>query len=68
VRSTWTDKRLDDLNTRVSGIAEDVRHQSDSIDALQHSIIVVGGGLIASMLAVLAAMIGTIVTLLLTHF
>jgi hypothetical protein len=68
MRSTWTDKRLDDLNVRVSGIAEDVRHQSDRIDALQHSIIVVGGCLIAAMLAVLAAMIGTIVTLLLTHF
>lgn len=67
-RLSWTDSRLDDLNERVSGIAADVRHQSDRIDSLQHTIIVVGGGLIAAMLAVLAAMIGTIVTLLLTHF
>jgi hypothetical protein len=67
MRSTWTEERLDDLNDRVSGIAADVRHQSDRIDALQHAIIVVGGGLIAAMLAVLAAMIGTIVTLIVTQ-
>jgi pyruvate/2-oxoglutarate dehydrogenase complex dihydrolipoamide dehydrogenase (E3) component len=67
MRSTWTDSRLDDLNTRVSGIAEEVRHQSDRIDALQHTIITVGGGLIAAMLAVVAAMLGTMVTLLVTH-
>jgi hypothetical protein len=68
MRSTWTDKRLDDLNERVGQIATDVRHQSDRIDALQHTIIVVGGSLVAATLAVTAAMIGTIVTLLITHF
>ena len=67
MRSTWTDSRLDDLNGRVSGIAEEVRHQSDRIDALQHTIIVVGGSLVAATLGVLAAMIGTIITLILTH-
>lgn len=67
MRSTWTDSRLDDLNARVSGIAEEVRHQSDRIDALQHTIIVVGGSLVAATLGVLAAMIGTIITLILTH-
>jgi hypothetical protein len=67
MRSTWTDKRLDDLNDRVSGIAEEVRHQSDRIDALQHTIIHVGGGLIAAMLALVAAMLGTMITLLVTH-
>jgi pyruvate/2-oxoglutarate dehydrogenase complex dihydrolipoamide dehydrogenase (E3) component len=66
-RANWTDSRLDDLNERVSGIAEDVRHQSDRIDKLQHTIVVVGGGLIAAMLAVLAAMLGTMITLLVTH-
>lgn len=68
MRSTWTDKRLDDLNERVGQIAIDVRHQSDHIDALQHTIIVVGGSLVAATLAVVAAMIATIVTLLVTHF
>jgi hypothetical protein len=67
MRSTWTDKRLDDLNERVSGIAEEVRHQSDRIDSLQHTIIQVGGGLIAAMLALVAAMLGTMITLLVTH-
>jgi hypothetical protein len=65
--SRWTDARIDDLNDRVSGIAADVRHQSDRIDALQHTIVVVGGSLIAAMLAVLAAMLGTMITLLVTH-
>ena len=41
--SRWTDARIDDLNDRVSGVAADVRHQSDRIDALQHTIVVVGG-------------------------
>ena len=67
MRSTWTDSRLDDLNKRVSGISEDLRHQSDRIDALQHTIIVVGGSLIAATLAVVAAMVGTIVTLIVTQ-
>jgi preprotein translocase subunit SecY len=65
-RPNWTDSRLDDLNERVSGIAEDVRHQSDRIDKLQHTI-TVGGGLIAAMLTLVAAMLGTMITLLLTH-
>jgi hypothetical protein len=67
MRSTWTDSRLDDLNDRVSGIAEDVRHQSDRIGSLQHTILVVGGSLVAATLAVLAAMLGTIAMLIITH-
>jgi glycine cleavage system regulatory protein len=66
-RANWTDSRLDDLNERVSGIAVDVRHQSDRIDKLQHTIITVGGGLIAAMLTLVAAMLGTMITLLITH-
>ncbi len=74
MRSTWTDSRLDDLNDRVSGIAEDVRRQSDRIDkmgeridALQHTIFIVGGGLFAAFVAFLAAVLGLIVTLLVTQ-
>ncbi|HEX4730872.1 MAG TPA: hypothetical protein VH299_06360 [Solirubrobacterales bacterium] len=66
--SRWTDARIDDLNGRVGEIAEEVRHQSDRIDALQHTIVVVGGGLFAASVAVLAAVLGLIVTLLLIHF
>jgi Flp pilus assembly protein TadB len=68
MRSTWTDKRLDDLNETVSGIAEDVRHQSGRIDSLQHTILVVGGSLFAAFVAFLVAMVGLIITLLVTHF
>lgn len=67
MRSTWTDSRLDDLNEKVSGIADDVRHQSDRIDALQHTIVVVGGGLFAAFVAFLAAILGLIITLLVIH-
>jgi hypothetical protein len=55
VRSTWTDARLDDLNGRVT-------HLSVRIDALQHTILLVGGGLFAAFVAVLAAIIGLIAT------
>jgi hypothetical protein len=65
--SLWTDERIDDLNDRVSGIAVEVRHQSDRIDALQHSIVTVGGALIAAFLGLTAAMLGTMITLLVTH-
>ena len=74
MRSTWTDSRLDDLNARVDGIGGEIRHQSDRIDkmgeridALQHTIVVVGGGLFAAFVAFLAAILGLIVTLLVMH-
>ncbi|MFT3866014.1 MAG: hypothetical protein QM729_17240 [Solirubrobacterales bacterium] len=66
-RATWTDSRLDDLNERVEGIADEVRHQSDRIDKLQHKIMTVGGSLIAALLTLTAAMLGTMITLLVTH-
>jgi hypothetical protein len=65
--SRWTDERIDDLNARVSGMALEIRHQSDRIDALQHTIMTVGGGLIAALLGLTAAMLGTMITLLVTH-
>ena len=60
MRSTWTDSRLDDLNARVSKM-------SDRIDALQQTILVVGGALVAAFVAFLAAVLGLIVTLLIMH-
>jgi hypothetical protein len=65
--SRWTDDRIDDLNGRVSGMAVEIRHQSDRIDALQHTIMTVGGALIAALLGLTAAMLGTMVTLLVTQ-
>jgi hypothetical protein len=62
MRSTWTDSRLDDLSGRVSELGGRIDHQSARIDALQHTILLVGGGLFAAFVAVLAAMIGLIAT------
>jgi hypothetical protein len=55
MRSTWTDSRLDDLNGRVSEL-------SGRIDNLQHTILLVGGGLFAAFVAVSAAILGLIAT------
>jgi hypothetical protein len=62
MRSTWTDSRLDDLNGRVSDLGARIDHQSGRIDALQHTILLVGGGLFAAFVAVLAAMLGLLAT------
>jgi hypothetical protein len=62
MRSTWTDSRLDDLNGRVSDLNGLVTHLGTRIDALQHTIMLVGGGLFAAFVAVLAAIIGLIAT------
>lgn len=62
MRSSWTDERLDDLNGHISKLSDRVDHQSNRIDSLQHAIIVVGGGLFAAFIAVLAAILGLIAT------
>lgn len=62
MRSTWTDSRLDDLNKRVGEIANRLDGLSSRIDTLQHTILIVGGGLFAAFVAVLAAIIGLIAT------
>lgn len=74
MKTNWTDARIDDLNSRVSGIGDDVRRQSDRIDkmgeridGLQHTILVVGGSLFAAFVAFLAAILGLIITLLVLH-
>jgi hypothetical protein len=55
MRSTWTDSRLDDLNGWVGEL-------SGRIDALQHVILLVGGGLFAAFVGLIAALIGLIAT------
>jgi hypothetical protein len=52
MRSTWTDSRLDAL----------IDENNSRIDSLQHTILIVGGGLFAAFVAVLAAIIGLIAT------
>jgi hypothetical protein len=62
MRSTWTDSRLDDLNGRVGEMSGRITELGGRIDRLQHTILVVGGGLFAAFVAVLAAIIGLIAT------
>lgn len=65
-QSAWPDSRLDEfrdqVNENLRELSRRVDHQSDRIDSLQHTILVVGGGLFAAFIAVLAAMIGLIAT------
>ncbi|HEU5253665.1 MAG TPA: hypothetical protein VFU16_10120 [Solirubrobacterales bacterium] len=62
MRSTWSDSRLDDLNDRVSVLSGRIDENNSRIDRLQHTILIVGGGLFAAFVAVLAAIIGLIAT------
>jgi hypothetical protein len=62
MRSTWTDSRLDDMNNRVSELSGRINEMGGRLDRLQHTILVVGGGLFAASVAVLAAIIGLIAT------
>jgi len=62
LRSTWTDSRLDDLSGKVSEMSVRLNEISGRIDSLQHTILIVGGGLFAAFVAVLAAIIGLIAT------
>ena len=64
MRSTWTDSRLDEfkdqVNASLAEVGQRVDRQSNRIDNLQHTILIVGGGLFAAFVAVLAAIIGLI--------
>lgn len=66
MRSTWTDERLDDFKTEVALRLDDlsgrVAQQSGRIDKLQHTILIVGGGLFAAFVGLMAAMLGLIAT------
>jgi hypothetical protein len=66
MRSTWSDSRLDEFKDQVNAnfkeLGQRVDHQSQRIDTLQHTILIVGGGLFAAFVAVLAAIIGLIAT------
>ena len=57
-RNTWTDSRLDDLSRRVDvGFARvdaDLREVNSRIDALQRTMIQIGGGMIIAMVGLIA--------------
>lgn len=57
-RKTWTDARLDDLSRRVDvGFARvdaDLREVNARIDALQRTMIQIGGGVIAALVGLIA--------------
>jgi hypothetical protein len=66
MRSTWTDSRLDDLNGRVSGIADevrglrrDVRDLRGEFGALQRTMMQVGGGLVGTFVVGMLGLIAT---------
>jgi hypothetical protein len=66
MRSTWTDSRLDDLNGRVGGIADemkelrrDVRELRGEFGALQRTMLQVGGGLIGTLVVGMLGLIAT---------
>ena len=66
MRSTWTDSCLDEFKTRVDSrlgeLSGQVNENNSRIDRLQHTILIVGGGLFAAFVGVLAAIIGLIAT------
>lgn len=66
MRSTWTDSRLDEfknsVDSRLGELSGRVNENNARIDRLQHTILIVGGGLFAAFVGVLAAIIGLIAT------
>ena len=77
MRATWTDSRLDEFASRTDRRFDDLEHRMDvgfsrvdhdfrevraEIGSLQRTIIQVGGGMIAAILGLTAALIGLIAT------
>jgi len=66
MRSTWTDSRLDDLNGRVGEISQgmqelrgEIREVRTELNALQRTIIQVGGGVMGTLIVGLLGLIAT---------
>lgn len=62
-RATWTDERLDDLARRMDDgfnrVDADLRAVNTRIDALQRTMVQVGGGMIAAFVAGFLGLIAT---------
>lgn len=62
-RATWTDERLDDLARRMDDgfnrVDADLRAVNARIDALQRTLVQVGGGMIAAFVAGFLGLIAT---------
>jgi hypothetical protein len=58
MRSNWTGERLDDLNNRVSDgfnrVDAELRAIHTRIDALQRTMLQVGGGVIVALIGLIA--------------
>lgn len=66
MRVTWTDSRLDDLNSRVTEIRDEMRdvrtemrEMRAELGSLQRTMIQIGGGLIGTLVVGILGLIGT---------
>lgn len=63
VRESWTDARLDDLNKKVDAgferVDAELRALNARFDALNRTLLQVGGGVIATMIAGFFGLIAT---------
>ena len=63
MRSTWTDSRLDDLANRVDAgfarVDQDLRELRTEIVAMHRLMIQLGGGVIAALIGLIAALVVT---------
>jgi hypothetical protein len=70
MRATWTDSRLDDFAAQTNRRFDNLERRMDDgftelrgeIGSLQRTIIQVGGGMIATFVALMAAVLGLIAT------
>lgn len=58
MRQSWTDERLDDLNNRVDNgfrrVGADLRALNARFDALQRTMLQIGGGVIVALVGLIA--------------
>lgn len=62
MRSTWTDSRLDDLNSRVGELSGRVTEMGGRIDSLQHTMVQAFIALVVIMVTGFMGLAGLIIT------